>query len=498
MGVKLVKVVDVDVTPKLSAKDKRQKAIDLLLSGSKLSDGAIALQCGLHRNSVLTLRKKMRQGGQELALSDGRENNGSEAKYNKFWDKILELKAVDEQAGGREIWTKLVDEHGYAPEEIPAVSSIERFFSQRQMVAPKMTAKTDKRPYYMEDYYKPMVRVGMDCQTVAPYGQNFECAVISCIDFYTRAVYSEAFPWNHTNAFHYGVSPAAYCSVLLKFVCAFGVPKVIVLDNGAGQITQNGWLSEVAKTALSLGIRVEWEPYGRPWRNGAVENWHRHSQRWWEDARHKVKTMEEARIAWRKRALTYTKIWPQRKFQNKAAASVLPVFNPWPVEGEGAELVTLPACERYAHEWEGMISFQREVETGGYVKLHGNTHMWVSKALVGGYVRIDMHIRARGQSGSGTVYDGKGIVVGNFRHQFEAHREPGIDLVYDYNAQGYADSQDVREKYYNQQAYNRLIERAQKNLRAESDYACTGSVPIMRSRKRKGSRATSQTTPKPS
>jgi len=119
------------------------------------------------------------------------------------------------------------------------------------------------------------------------------------------------------------------------------------------------------------------------------------------------------------------------------------------------------------------------------VKIHGNDQLFVSDMLIGGYVRVDFHIRPLGEHGIGTVYDGKGRVVGTFKHQMECKRDNTGRLVYDYNAVGYADDQDVRGGFIDQQKYNRMVERAQKNQRSRSDYEQTGSTPVMKSRKSK-------------
>lgn len=475
----------------LSAKEKRAKVVELLLNGQKLSDGAIAAHVGVTRRTVLTTRQKLHQQGTEVALHDGRKDNGdTQNRYDeRVWKLIDELKAKHEGWGGRQLHFHLTSELGCEDEELPSVSRIECYLSEKGLVKPKLTAKTDRRPYYMEDYRAPMVRCGMDCQTVQYGASRTQVTVVSVIDFWSRAVYSEVFAWDAVTSHYKGVSPATFAGVFLRFCQAFGCPKVLVLDNGAGQVTSHGWLPDVVKLACFLGVRVEWEPYGRPWRNGAIENWHRHSQEWWLPISHTYRSYEAVQVAWRRRAWLYTTRWRQRKLNNCTAKDLLPQCNPWPLEGPEAGPLPIPYAADCDHEWEGTISVQREVEKRGYVKIHGNDHVFVSPMLWGGYVRIDFRVMPKGQPGFGQVLDGKGRLVGNFRHRMECKRKPGEPLVYDMNAVGYALEGDIRKAqevapgYMDQQAYNQFIESAQKNQRSIEDYAQTESLPVMRSRK---------------
>lgn len=470
--------------PQTATLRKRQTVIDLLLCGAPLSDGLIALQCGVCRRTVLRLRHSLRDEGAHVALTDNRKDNGSEARYKRFWERFRALKEQFPGYGGRALWFEIQRSGEFQDDEMPVIGTCEEWLSRHEMVSPPRTAHTDKRPYYMDDYYKPMVRIGMDCQTVSPFGRNEEIMIVSVIDFYTRAVYSEAFPWNTSDTHVRGVREETFAGVLLRFLGAFGIPKVLVLDNGGGQSTQSGWISQVARTAMEYGLRVEWEPYGRPWRNGAVENWHRHSQRMWDYARHEIKSFSQAATWWRKLAWDYTTQWPQRKFKDKAAVAALQQCVQWPMDGPNAGPIAVIGEEKGSHEWSGTISFQREAESNGYVKLHGNDHLFVQSMLIGSYVRVDCVVMPRGEAGVGTVYDGKGNVVATFKHRFQCFRKQGESLIYDMNYVRYAAEGDVREVFYDQQARNREQERAHKNLRSKSDYEQTGSVPVMRSRKK--------------
>lgn len=471
---------------KSSALQARAQIAHLLTSGLSLSDSAIASDVGCSRSTVLRVRKQLETEGSAIALTDGRSRNRRASRHEEFWKLIDDMKVKYGTWGGRQMFMHCITELAMNPDEIPSISRIEGYLSAKGMVGVKTTAKTDRKPYYMEDYKKPMVRVGMDVQTIAPDASGDSVAVISCIDFYTRAVYCEVLPYTHQEAHYLGLSSARFTNVFVKFCQAFGVPDVLVLDNGQGQITTNGGLPAIARFALSIGVRVEWEPYGRPWRNGAVENWHRHSQRWWESVRLSCKTVPECQRAWRQHAWRYTSVWPQRKFGNQSAAAMLEICNPWPFDQDADAIYQQDIVEVGNLEPGGIISMQRMVETGGYVKLHGNDFMHVPGMMIGGYVRIDFVLGGHGQPGMGTVYSGKGEVVMTFKHRFACKKKKGQALTYDFLGQRYELEGDERVKFFDQASYNRDQEKWHKNPRSRNDYTQTGTTPGVYSRKAQG------------
>ncbi len=469
------------IVPEQDRKGKRLSALRLLTEPFPPSDAKVAAAVGLERTTVWRLRKMLEEKGIEYAGKDGRARNGRKVLYGKAYARIEELKRQNPRYGGRELWFYLTGEEGFAESELPCIASIDAYLSNKKMTNKPLTGKTDKR-HYLTDYTKePLSRVG--CDTVYPFrckhGQQFQ--VLSFRDYWTGAVYCEPFPYNLKTAFMDGLDQRAFAGSFLRFVSHIGVPHVLVLDNGAGQITAHGVLPEIARWCINLGVIMEWEPYGRPWKNGASERWNRDLLKWWGDLGSTVKSLEEGFKLIRQRALSVTRRWPRKQLGNRPASSVIPVRD-WPVEGLEAGWLRCEPLGRQGLIQDGVLRMQREVEQNGFVQLHGNDHMFVSDMLVGGYVRVEFQVRADGQPSVGSVRDGKGNLVATFQHYMNAERPQGTPLVVNVKNYMFAGDNDVRRQNFSQDVHNAEIHRAMKRQRASSVYTATGSVnPYKRS-----------------
>lgn len=455
-------------------KDKRLLALKLLTQPFPPSDSTIARITGLNRSTVGRLRKTLEDKGVEYASKDRRKENGRKTVFAKAWARIEELKKAFPRYGGRELWCYLVGEEGWQTEELPAVSSIDDRLSSQKMTVKPMTGKTDKRHYLQEPAENLLDRCGMD--SVYPFTTNrgLKFQVVDIRDWVSGAVYAEPFLINLKDAYMTGLDQRAFAGVFLRFVTHIGIPKVLVLDNGAGQVSQGGWLPEIARWAINLGTIVEWEPYGRPWKSGVIERWHRDIQKWWADQRGAVSGIDEAFGMARKRALFVTKHWPRRQLGNKTAAQVMAIRD-WPCTGEEAGPLRVDPLGKMGIQQVGYVRMQREVEQGGFVQLHGNDGLHVSDMLVGGYVRVEFEVRPGGEPGVGTVRDGKGEVVATFQHYMECNRPEFSPLVVNVKHYMYASEKDVRANY-SQDVHNKEIERVMKRARAKGVYEQTGST----------------------
>ncbi len=407
--------------------DKRALVCKLLTDPFPPTNARIAVIAEVSERTVIRLKQQLQNLGVEY-VPDGRARSGRRTVFDKAWTRIEELKKQNPRYGGRELWAYLVGEGEFREDELPSVGRIDGWLSERKLtVKVARTGKTDKLPYLQEPVTAPLDRVGMD--GVYPFLTRSGAQKLQCVDvrdWYSGAVYIEPFPYfNPQQAYMVGLDQRAFAGVFLRFVDHIGLPKVLVLDNGLGQIIDRGHLPQIARFALELGVTVEWEPYGRPWKSGAVERWHRDLQKWYADRKSEATTIQKAAAMLKGRANFVNHHWPRRQFNNQPAArhmTIKPIKTDEPAlypEAMGMGELSRP----------GIVRMQRTVETGGLVQLHGNEYFRVSDLLVGGYVRISFQVQPRAQLGIGTVEDGKGNVVATFQHHVDAPRPDGWNCL---------------------------------------------------------------------
>lgn len=468
----------------MDAKEKRTLAIDLLTHPFPMSNRQIAQICQLSPVAIGRYKKLLETEGIENALLDGRVRSGRRISYADAYKHIEAIKTKCPRFGGREIWAILVGELKLAPDTVPSIGRIDGYLSERRMIVKvPRTGKADKAQYLQDPADSPLARVGMDYTYPFHVGKNnYKFGVLSIRDWYSGAVYSEAFPQKREEEhFMHGLEPATMAGVYVRFVQTFGIPRVLVLDNGAGQITSGGWLPEIARYCLHFGTIVEWEPYGRPWKNGAIERWNRDLQKWYAEHRTSFKNMTEAFVGVKHRTQFIMNYWKRIQLGDETVRDYCATkanesfyYRPTPIED--GPLFAEP-LGRHGFENPGIIRMMRTVETDGYVQLHGSDFMHIQEQLAGGYVRIEFEVKPNNQMGNGTVKDGHGDVVATFKHYIECNRPTGERLVPQETVKllTYSGNADTRTERFDQELHNRQVETHMKRARAAEVYKQTKS-----------------------
>ena len=452
--------------PVVRQKDKRLQCLKMLTEPFPKSDAEIARQVGCDRSSVGRYRKELLEKGVEFAMVDGRKNSGRRVVYEKAYVRLEELKKQFPRSGGRDLWVYLTDTEGWSVEDVPSIGRIDSWLSCQKLTHPVKRVEKNTGFWLTDKVETFLDRVGMDEKFPFYTANGRRWKLCDLRDCHTGIVYGEPFAWDYQAQDQRGMDSLSFAQVYLKFVEHCGVPRHLVLDNGPGQVIQDGWLPEIARYAIEKGSILEWEPYGTPTQNAHVERWHREIEKRWLNVRSTIYRMEEAQAWCRREHWKECAVYPRWNLSRRPPASLFPVRS-WGFSNEDCPLPDVQRIGKAGLSRDGIVRMHRRVETGGLTQLHGEEYIRLSDGLVGGKVRIDFCVRPGGEHGEGNVIAAHGEIVATFKHRVDCGCKRDERLVYDVKTYGYAGGEDCRVKNFSQDMYDEKMEKAHKNKRSK-------------------------------
>lgn len=463
------------IVPQTDNQSKRAQVLHWLLQPFRPTYERIAELTGVSERTVIRYAQKLQSDGLDQALTDGRINSGRRSTFTQAWERITEIKQQYPAYGGREIWAILTGLEGWPADGLPSYSRIDGYLSEQGLCHKKEGPKNDTKHYLQKPADHFNARVGMDGKYpfVTPRGHRIY--TVNCYDWFSGAVYTETFPMGRWDPGYRPLDQIAWTGVLYRYINHIGQPEVLVMDNGAGQIPQDGTLPQVCRHAIELGVVVEYEPYGRPWKSGAVERYHGDLDKEWSMRKHEATSLEQGMRILRNRAWFRCAAFPRRQLHGKTVTQSFPIV-PWPLDGEDAGPIPVePIAKGGISKW-GHIRCQRIVEQNGFCQLWGNDHVFLSDMLTGGYVRFDFAVAPHGEPGLGEVRDGKGELVATFEHYMDCQRPPHAKLTYNLVLHTYQGEGCDRVQNWNQEQENAFQHKMRKGRRAKEAYNQTGTV----------------------